>query len=87
MNGKYKNLFYNQLNCKKVFYKNFIKTSAERKGFEPPVPLWRDTRFPSARLKPLGHLSLFFLFFLKLKRKNNKTCIYYMLLKFEVELF
>tara|TARA_B000000437_G_scaffold43320_1_gene30303 strand:+ start:1281 stop:1466 length:186 start_codon:yes stop_codon:yes gene_type:complete len=30
---------------------------AERKGFEPSIPISQNTRFPSARLKPLGHLS------------------------------
>ena len=31
--------------------------AAERKGFEPPICV-TYTRFPSVRLKPLGHLSL-----------------------------
>ena len=30
---------------------------AEREGFEPSVKLAPYTRFPSVRLKPLGHLS------------------------------
>ena len=32
---------------------------AERGGFEPPVPNFRDTCFPSKRVKPLRHLSMF----------------------------
>jgi hypothetical protein len=31
--------------------------STERGGFEPPVQFDPHTRFPSAYLKPLGHLS------------------------------
>lgn len=30
---------------------------AEREGFEPSIPVTQYTRFPSALLQPLGHLS------------------------------
>ena len=31
---------------------------AERVGFEPTVPIARDTRFPGAPVRPLQHLSV-----------------------------
>lgn len=35
-----------------------VLDDTEREGFEPPVPIARYTRFPSARHRPLGHLSI-----------------------------
>jgi hypothetical protein len=41
--------------------KNFIVFFAERKGFEPSIQSFAShTHFPSARLRPLGHLSFYF---------------------------
>ena len=45
----------------KLFYTIGYKPKnglAERKGFEPSIPISQNTRFPSARLKPLGHPSI-----------------------------
>jgi site-specific DNA recombinase len=41
---------------------------AERMGFEPTVQFDLHTRFPSVRLRPLGHLSLTSLFYQKIVR-------------------
>ena len=50
-------VFYLVFLAKKLSHLKMIIKLAERKGFEPSIPISQNTRFPSARLKPLGHLS------------------------------
>ena len=47
-------IYFSSLQLPFIHQKNNL---AERKGFEPSIPISQNTRFPSARLKPLGHLS------------------------------